>query len=171
MVPFSSLDFIINKLFRIIPDDIINQIELIVAGNNPNAPFSNHINKIARTYKNIKILGYIDDLDHLFYESDIQIVGSQFSSGIRTRIVESFVRGLPVLSTKSAAQGLYGIKNGENILLGKCEVEMFDIIKKILVDKSILKKISESANSLYFERYSRIIHSKSLDEYISEHIE
>ena len=171
MVPFSSLDFIINKLFRIIPDNIINQIELIVAGNNPNAPFSNYINKIARTYNNIKILGYIDDLDRLFYETDIQIVGSQFSSGIRTRIVESFVRGLPVLSTKSAAQGLYGLKNGENILLGKSEVEMFDIIKKILIDKMILKKISENANNLYFERYSRIIHSKSLDEYISEHIE
>ena len=101
MIPFSSLEYINNRLFKIIPNDYHKKIELIVAGHNPNAPYSNHIKKIAKQYKNIKFLGYVESLDNLFIDSDIQIVASQFESGLRTRIVESFVRGLPVISTNS----------------------------------------------------------------------
>ena len=119
MIPFSSLEYIINRLFKIIPNDYHKKIELIVAGHNPNAPYSNYIKKIAKQYKNIKFLGYVESLDNLFADSDIQIVASQFESGLRTRIVESFVRGLPVISTNSGSRGLYGLENGDNILLGK----------------------------------------------------
>lgn len=167
MIPFSSLEFIISKLFKIIPNSYHTKIELIVAGHNPDAQFSNYIKKISNKYDNIKLLGYVNNLDKPFAEADIQIVASQFESGLRTRIVESFVRGLPVVSTISAARGLYGLENGENILLGKNELELFDIIKKLIYDKKILKKISKNARELYIAKYSRKVHSELLEKYIN----
>ena len=167
MVPFSSLDFIIRKLFKIIPKEMLKKIELIVAGNNPNATFSNYIKKLASDYENIYFLGYVENLDSLFMDTDIQIVCSQFSSGLRTRIVESFVRGLPVLSTVSASNGLYGLENWKNILIGKNELEIMKIITDLLADKSPLENIAICAKKLYVEKYSRKIHSKKLNNYIN----
>ena len=57
---------------------MLKKIELIVAGNNPNATFSNYIKKLASDYENIHFLGYVENLDSLFIDTDIQIVCSQF---------------------------------------------------------------------------------------------
>ena len=136
MIPFSSLKFILSDLFTILPNEILNRIELFIAGNDTDKPYSNNIKSLAKEYKNVHILGYVEDLRPLFSECDLQIVGSQFSTGIRTRIIESFVRGLPVISTNVAAIGMYGLEDRKNILLANSPVEISDIFPIFYQEKS-----------------------------------
>ena len=170
MTPFSSLKFILSDLFTILPNEILNRIELIIAGNNPDSPYSNKIKSLAREYDNVHILGYVEDLRPLFSECDLQIVCSQFSTGIRTRIIESFVRGLPVISTKVAAIGMYGLEDRKNILLADTPTEIGNIFSDILSGKVHLNIISNSARSLYEKQYSSKIQAKFLKEYIDQYI-
>ena len=167
MVPFSSLDFIIRKLFKIIPKEMLKKIELIVAGNNPNATFSNYIKKLASDYENIHFLGYVENLDSLFIDTDIQIVCSQFSSGLRTRIVESFVRGLPVLSTVSASNGLYGLEKLEEYFNWENELEIMKIITDLLADKSPLENIAICAKNFTLKNIQEKFIQKKLNNFIN----
>ena len=170
MIPYSSLKFILSDLLTILPGEIFNRIELLIAGNNPNAPYSNEIKSLSNGYNNVQILGYVKDLKPLFSSCDIQIVASQFSTGIRTRIIESFVRGLPVVSTNIAAKGLYGLEHRKNILLANDSQEIISIFSNILSGKENLKIIADNARSLYEKKYSRKIQSSSLKDYIKKYI-
>lgn len=170
MIPYSSLNFILSDLFTILPDKILNRIELFIAGHNPDAPFSNKIKTLAKKYENVHILGYVEDLRPLFLECDLQIVGSQFSTGIRTRIIESFVRGVPVISTKIAAKGMYGLEDRKNIFLVNTPFEISDVFSDILSGKEQLGIISKNARSLYKKEYSSKIQAKFLNKYINQYI-
>ena len=170
MIPYSSLKFILSDLFTILPNEILNRIELFIAGNDTDKPYSNNIKKLAKEYKNVHILGYVEDLRPLFLECDLQIVGSQFSTGIRTRIIESFVRGLPVISTNVAAIGMHGLEDRKNIFLANSAVEISDILSDILSGKEQLGIISNNARSLYKEQYSSEIQANLLNKYINQYI-
>tara|TARA_X000001036_G_scaffold440138_1_gene494871 strand:+ start:12559 stop:13800 length:1242 start_codon:yes stop_codon:yes gene_type:complete len=170
MIPYSSLKFILSDLFTILPSEMLNRIELFIAGNNPDAPYSNKIKNLAKEYENVHILGYVEDLRPLFLECDLQIVGSQFSTGIRTRIIESFIRGLPVISTNAAAVGMYGLEDRKNIFLVNTPVEISDIFSDILSGKEKLGNISYNARLLYKKQYSSKIQAKFLNQYIDQYI-
>lgn len=65
-----------------------------------------------------RLLGFVPDLEPLYRDCQLQVVTATEASGLRTRIVESFARGLPVLSILPAAKGVAGLNPGVNILLG-----------------------------------------------------
>jgi len=170
MIPYSSLKFILSDLFTILPNEIFNSIELLIAGNNPDAPYSNEIKSLSNAYNNVQILGYVNNLKPLFASCDIQIVASQFSSGIRTRIIESFVRGLPVVSTNIAAKGLYGLEHRKNILLADNSSDIVSIFYNILSGKENLGVIAKNARTLYENKYSRKVQTSILKDHIKKHI-
>ena len=80
----------------------------------------------ARVYSNLR--AYIN--------SDVQLVGLQFPTGLRTRIVESFFRGLPVLTTVQGSDGLYGIKDDENLMIAKSASDFANKITLFIEDES-----------------------------------
>ena len=128
------------------------------------------IKSLAKKYNNVHILGYVEDLNPLFSSCDLQIVGSQFSTGIRTRIIESFVRGLPVISTHSAARGLHGLEDKKNIYLADKPDHVKNIIESIFMDRNQLEIISKNSRLLYEKEYSRKIQTERLKQYIFKYI-
>lgn len=170
MIPYSSLKFILSNLFENLPNEIINRIQLLIVGNDPDAPYSNRIKYLASKYNNVNIMGYVEDINPLFDNCDLQIVGSQFSTGIRTRIIESFVRGLPVISTYSAAKGMYGLEHKKNIYLADKPDHIKNIIDGIFMDRSQLEIISKNARLLYEKEYSRKMQTERLQQYIYKYI-
>ena len=102
--------------------------------------------------------------------SDQKVTLSVPSNFIRTRIIESFVRGLPVISTNVAAIGMHGLEDRKNIFLANSAVEISDILSDILSGKEQLGIISNNARSLYKEQYSSEIQAKFLKEYIDQYI-
>ena len=170
MIPYSSLEFILNDLFTILPEDTMDSIELFIAGHAPDAPFSNKIKSLAKKYDNVQILGFVDDIKPLFSTCDLQIVGSQFSTGIRTRIIESFVRGLPVISTNVAAVGICGLENKKNIFLIDTPKQIKNIFSNILSGQEELDIIAKNARVLYEKQYSKKMQTRKLEEYIIQYI-
>ena len=86
---------------------------------------------------------------------DLQIIGSQNATGIRTKIIESLAFGLPVISSEIGARGLYGLKHEENILLVKNHIEFSEILFGILNGIYDLNRISMNGRKLYEKRYSK----------------
>ena len=170
IVPYSSLYFILKKVFPLINPDKLERISLYIVGANDIGTCSKTIKKLSSNYKNVHITGYVQDLDSYFFKSDIQLVGLQFATGLRTRIVESLARGLPVLSTREGSKGLYGLKNNENIILADTAQDFANKIEKVIEYPEKLKRISTKGLELYHERYSRKIHSGELSNLLRKYI-
>tara|TARA_Y100001970_G_scaffold292449_2_gene433776 strand:+ start:784 stop:1899 length:1116 start_codon:yes stop_codon:yes gene_type:complete len=170
IVPYSSLYFILKEVFPLIDSSKLKRISLYVVGANDIGTCSKTIEKLSSNYKNVHITGYVKHLDNYFHKSDIQLVGLQFATGLRTRIVESFARGLPVLSTREGSKGLYGLKNNKNIILADTAQEFANKIEKIIESPEKLKRISTKGLELYHERYSRKIHSNQLSKLLKKYI-
>ena len=99
----------------------------------------------------------------------MQIVCSQFSTGIRTRIIESFVRGLPVISTKVAALGMHGLEDRKTFLANSA-VEISDILSDILSGKEQLGIISTIVTHYYIKNSIVVKYRQTLNKYINQYI-
>ena len=88
------------------------------------------------------------------------------ATGSRTKIVESLVYGLPVLSTFEAADGLIGLKNKENIFLAETPKEFLNHLKYIIENPSILKSIRKKGRDTYDNLYSQELGKNKLKEII-----
>lgn len=66
-------------------------------------------------YKNVKFLGFVDDLSEAL-EGSVLIVPLNIGSGIRMKIIEAAFMGIPVISTTIGAGGL-PFENDQDILI------------------------------------------------------
>jgi hypothetical protein len=105
-VTYYSLKFLLGEVFPRLPKTVLNNLELLVVGKIKDTPCSREIREMSRQYPQVRFLGYVDDVHPFYAKSDLQVVGATRATGLRTRIIESFVYGLPVLSTWASAPGV-----------------------------------------------------------------
>ena len=65
---------------------------------------------------NVRLMGFVDQVDDYLSASDLTVVPITFGSGTRIKILDAWAAGLPVLSTSAAASGLE-YQNGVNIVI------------------------------------------------------
>jgi glycosyltransferase involved in cell wall biosynthesis len=170
MIGYYSLKFILEEVMPHIPDAIRSKLELIVAGKNQDTEYSRIIRKLAGPYPQVKFIGYVDDLLPLYGDSDVQLVGSSTATGLRTRIIESFVRGVPVLSTSAAAEGIVGLRDGHNIFLADSSELFAGRLISLQKDPSLLPILSENGRALYQTNYSRKVTAERLCTLLEQYL-
>ena len=168
ILTYSSLKFILKVLFNKLPSKILDNIQLTVVGNNPDAPYSNKIKKYAISYKQVTFEGFKRNIEPYFKSNDLQIVATEYATGIRTKIIESFAHGLPIISSEIGARGLYGLEHKKNILLFKNENDFAEIFNDIFHNSIDLGSISANARQLYDTKYSKQIHKSKLKEFLNQ---
>ena len=169
MVPFSSMRFILEEVFPKIPPHVMERVELWVAGDNAEGPYSRQIFQLAPRWPQVRFLGFVNDIEPLLAQVDLQVVGSQFASGLRTRIIESFARGVPVLSTDVAAQGVVGMQRGENILLAADARQFAEEIINLFANPERLESLSRNAMAAYRQHYARDVEAGVLKELLDRY--
>ncbi len=112
-------------------------------------------------YKNVKFLGFVDDLSEAL-EGSVLIVPLNIGSGIRMKIIEAAFMGVPVISTTIGAGGL-PFENNQDILIRDDAKSFVDAIitlrdyqKRVKFSESIYSKANEclSLESLRKNRLS-----------------
>jgi len=166
-IGFHSLKFILGEVFPILPNEILHRIEFKIAGEIKNSRYSGIIKEMAKNYDQVEFLGYVNDLKPYYQNSDVHLVGSNDATGLRTRIIESFAYGLPVLSTEESAKGIIGIVTGENILLANDAKQFAKEIIQIIDNPKILGYLAKNGRILYEKYYSRDVEAKQLGEYLN----
>jgi len=167
-VGFDSLRYILIDVFPLLEKSILNSLEFWIAGKMSDSRYSKIIMEEAKKYPNVNFFGFVDDIRDLYGKVDVQLVGGYRATGLRTRIIESMVYGVPVLSTLESAKGIIGMVNKKNIFL-EDSAESFALeIKNIVKNPQILAAISSESRRLYFENYSRDITAKRLGELLEK---
>ena len=111
--------------------------------------------ELADRYQEVVVEGYIEDLDAAYGLAELQLVGSAVATGVRTRIVESLARGVPVLSTPEGASGLEGLRHGVDLLLANTAEEYASELSALVESRTRLATLAEAGLEFVRLNHSR----------------
>jgi glycosyltransferase involved in cell wall biosynthesis len=169
-IAFESLRYIIGKVLPLLPTGILNKLELWVVGTLADSFYCNRIREMAQDFPQIRFFGFVEDLRNIYSQVDVQVVGGLQATGLRTRIIESMVYGVPVLSTIEMAKGLHQLVNSENIMLVKDAHEFAVCIINLAKNSKDLNDLITKARLTYDLYYSRQNAAKMLSDSLKEYL-
>lgn len=152
---FRSLEFLFEQVFPRLPSEVLERVSLDVVGRVDDDERSKKILAAAAPYPNVSFHGFVDDVIPYYQQSDVQVVSSTDAAGLRTRIVESFAYGLPVLSTTVGAGGIRGIRAGENLLIADTPDEFAESFALLIESPQRLSELSRGGLDFYAKNQSR----------------
>lgn len=162
LVGYESLNYLLGEVFPLLPSQVLDHLEFWVAGALPDALLSNRIVEMAKPFPQVRFLGFVDDLREIYAQVDLQVVGGQKATGLRTRIIESMVYGVPVLSTAGMAKGLHQLRNGENILLAGDAQDYAGKLSDLVSSSPDFDQLARAARETYDRFYSRPVAAEIL---------
>jgi glycosyltransferase involved in cell wall biosynthesis len=146
---FDAISFLCKNIFPLILDKI-PEAELLVCGSGITPKKLKHISgKLP-----LNILGEVEDIDAVYEQADLMIVPLRFGSGTRIKIIESFSRNCPVVSTSVGAHGLK-VTDKKHLLIAETPKEFVQACNSLYRDRGLAANLSENAYRLVKEQYNR----------------
>lgn len=168
LMGYESLSYLIGEVFPRLKPEALDGLELWVVGTVADSFYCNRILGIAKPYPQIRFLGFVEDLREMYAQVDLQVIGGTKASGLRTRIIESMVYGVPVLSTAEMAEGLTGLVDGENILLAADVQDYAEKLSRLVNTPFDFDQLARSARETYDRVYSRSVAAEVLAEALTK---
>jgi len=99
-------------------------------------------------------LGYVKDLDATFGQHRVFVSPVRFCTGIQTKVLGAVARGLPVVTTPAAAEGL-NLQNEEQVLFALTAEDFAKQIKRLYGDEHLWRKLSQGGADFAKSQFSR----------------
>jgi glycosyltransferase involved in cell wall biosynthesis len=100
---------------------------------------------------NVLFTGYVDDISSYFKAADIAINPMMSGSGTNLKMLEYLASGIPAITTKIGARGLY-VENGKDVIIS--EIGDFPMwINNLLNDDDLYVKLRVNGRKLVEEKY------------------
>lgn len=138
------------------------KFKFYIVGKNP----SMEVCELVKQYDNITVTGYVESVDEYYEKCDCMVVPLFIGSGQRVKLIESFSKGMPSISTKIGAEGL-DIKDHENILIANTAEEFKEAINE-MNSCSVRTTLSNKARECYEDNYSPKAVSKKINNVIEQ---
>ena len=105
-----------------------------------------------KTTANIKFTGAVPDVKESYNQATIAVVPLLTGSGTRLKILEAMAMGVPVIATKTGAEGIEYM-NLKDIIIADREEEFSEKVIQLLKDKTRRSEIAQQARELVREKY------------------
>lgn len=169
---YRSLEFLLEKVFPLLPAQTLDRISLEVVGTlERDDERAKRILSLAERFQNVNFHGFVDDVVPLYQSYDVQVVGSTDASGLRTRTIESFAYGLPVLSTSIGAKGIAGLTAGKQLLIEDTPEDFAKQLERLLSSPEMLSSISGQSREFYRTNQASPIVAKCLNAYLHKYFQ
>jgi glycosyltransferase involved in cell wall biosynthesis len=122
--------------------------KFIIAGAEP----SPSILKLS-SLPNIKVLGYVDDLNYELNRSQIFVAPLRFAAGVQNKALEAMAAGIPVITTKIVNEGI-GAKEDEEIIIAETPDEYNKQISRLFLDETLRRKIGLAGKNFVLNKFS-----------------
>ncbi|MBE7097071.1 glycosyltransferase [Bacillus cereus] len=122
--------------------------ELYIVGSNPPETIKQYHNG-----ENVHVTGYVEDINEYIEKCDISIVPLFIGSGQRVKIIESFAKGIPVISTSIGAEGLI-YTNGEDIIIADTIEDFINRLEDVRSNRGQLDALTFNAHENFKSNYS-----------------
>lgn len=117
---------------------------------------------------NVKVSGSVKDIRTAYAKAHVLVAPVRWGKGTRYKILEAMATKTPIVATKLAVEGINGIKDGHNVLIGDSHQDIADLTIKTLTLKKLQQKLSQNAYQLVSHQYNWTVISKQLDRVYQE---
>lgn len=130
--------FIENIFYKII--DIDPEYKLFIVGNKPSSKLLGYASD------NIIITGRVPSVDEYIINSDFLIVPNKLGGGVKIKILEGILKGIPVLSVKESLAGYEDIITDDRFIIDDCSKfidEIFELNKDYNLKNKYIEKLND----------------------------
>jgi|ERR1043166_2701480 glycosyltransferase involved in cell wall biosynthesis len=117
---------------------------------------------------NVKIRGYITDIDNEFLTSRFLLVPTPINLGFRTRIAEAFGYGSPVVAHVANSEGMPELKHGHNCLLCSEPKDFLAAFRHLASDGELVDHISINARDCFEKHYANSVVCRQMTDSMHE---
>jgi glycosyltransferase involved in cell wall biosynthesis len=121
---------------------------------------------LAKWTRGVEFLGDIEDPELLYGRARLMVEATETGGGTKLKVLNAMARGLPVVASAQAAEGL-DVSDGENILVAKSDVVMAEAVLRLMGDGELWRGLSERGRALVREKYVAGVAFRPLDEALS----
>lgn len=112
----------------------------------------------------INFTGFAENLKEAM-DNAIMLVPLRIGSGIRTKLLDAFAYGTPIISTSIGCEGLGAIEN-QDLIIADDPKQFMSAIGQLVNDPELVHKLRMSANRFVNENYSQdVVGKRRLDLY------
>jgi len=129
-----AIDFLCNEIMPLVWQQASDITVSLVGSDIP-------IETWAAIDDRILVHGWVQDLDPLFEEVRCTIAPLRFGAGIKGKVGDSLVRGVPVVTTEVGAEGFGDVAN--SLLIGKGAQELADQIVRLHQDSVLWYELAD----------------------------
>ncbi len=122
-------------------------VQLFVVGKNTPDSFYKY------SGKNIKVLGFVEEIDPILQQSNIAVVPLFTGGGMRIKILNYLADGIPVVSTTIGAEGI-SVRDKEHILLADSAEEFAKCVINLIKNDGLQKQLIVNGRNLVEKQYS-----------------
>jgi len=141
----------------------VPQVKFKIVGRNPDE----RLVKLASSFENIFLLGFVDSLELVYSSSRVFITPLRFGSGIKVKVLNALYRGIPLVTTEIGVEGI-DAENGIHLYFTDQDpIEFGNCVIALLENKYIWKQMSEKARILGTKyTWQKLIgeHQKEIDD-------
>ncbi|MBM3333367.1 glycosyltransferase [Candidatus Sumerlaeota bacterium] len=137
----------VREIFPIVHSEIPG-VRLRIVGPRP----ASAIVRAARRDDQILVTGHVDDPSEHLAASAVAVVPLRAGSGMRVKILDAMLRGIPVVSTRLGAEGI-AATDGENIFLADTPEAFARAIVRLLRDVEVRRRVATNARRLVETSY------------------
>jgi len=151
----------VERLVKIHEEAILkqNSFDLYIAGKNASSF------KISSSSKDIRNLGFIENLSDFTKSAGILVSPIISGSGVRIKILEMMAKGIPVITTKTGAKGINHCDN-ECLIIATDNNDFINKIKIVRESSELRRKLGENAIKYIRQHHNIEKITKSLREFI-----
>jgi glycosyltransferase involved in cell wall biosynthesis len=110
------------------------------------------LERLARSGVGVEFLGPIDDPEPLYRKARVLVETTRSGGGTKLKILNALARGLPVVATPEAIEGLE-VTPGRHILTGDQPQSLADAIIRVMTDGDLWQSMSDSGRDLVRGKY------------------
>ncbi len=121
---------------------------------------------LAKRTRGVEFLGDIEETETLYRRARVMVDATETGGGTKLKVLNALARGLPVVASAQAAEGLE-VSDGDNILIARSDVVMAETIVRLMGDAALWQRLAEGGRALVRRTYVLDVAFRPLDEALS----
>lgn len=114
-------------------------VTLRIAGNAPDSEV-----RALADLPGVEVLGYVEELKPLYDRSRVTIAPLRYGAGMKGKVGQSMVLGVPIVTTPVGAEGL-GVRDGYDMLITQDAKEFAEATLRLLHDDALWLQLQQNA--------------------------
>ncbi|HDZ78804.1 MAG TPA: glycosyltransferase [Gammaproteobacteria bacterium] len=135
-------------------------VHLQIVGNKP----SDEVKTL--TSKTVEVTGFVPETAPYLLASSVSICPLRFGAGLKGKIGEAMMYGLPVVTTTIGTQGM-DVRHGENMMVGDTPAEFAAGCVALLKDKKLRIHLTQNGRRFIIDNYSYAAVHRTVDAVVS----